>query len=424
MTDGAAKTLMRSGNQALMDRALPRLTSRDPATAWTSGQWMTERTGGSDVAICETVAKAREDGTFGLYGTKWFTSATTSQMALTLGRPEGNPPGGSGLALFYVEVRKADQTMNGISIHRLKDKLGTRHVPTAELGLEGTIATPVMGLRDGIKNITPMLSITRTWNAVCAVSNMRRVVDLARSYARKRVAFGAPLAEKPLHVDTLAWLQAETMGAFLLTFRAVELLGKEEAGEATEREAELLRLLSPIVKLVTARQGVTVATEGIEAFGGAGYVEDTGLPAIVRDNQVLPIWEGTTNVLSLDVLRADGKHGALRALRAEVERLTERVADSERHLARAAMDAIDAALGWREEAAAQGLGTVEAGARRMAMTLGRALEVALLLDHGAWQAEQGKPPTASAAAARLVREGINMVTRTDAREESSLLLGL
>ena len=142
MTDGAAKTLLVHGNRALIDRALPRLTSRDPARAWTSGQWMTERTGGSDVAISETVA--RKDGSaWRLFGTKWFTSASTSQMALALARPEGNPPGGSGLALFYVETRDEGGRLRDILVNRLKDKLGTRMVPTAELTLDGTPAIAV-----------------------------------------------------------------------------------------------------------------------------------------------------------------------------------------------------------------------------------------------------------------------------------------
>src|SRR5262245_45002214 len=133
MTDGAARTLLSHENRALVDRAVPRLTSRDPSFAWTSGQWMTERTGGSDVGLTETVARPHENGAYRLYGTKWFTSATTSEMALTLARPEGNPPGGRGLALFYLEAFDADGQRNGILVNRLKDKLGTRKVPTAEL---------------------------------------------------------------------------------------------------------------------------------------------------------------------------------------------------------------------------------------------------------------------------------------------------
>ncbi|HEX7666090.1 MAG TPA: acyl-CoA dehydrogenase family protein, partial [Polyangiaceae bacterium] len=225
MTDGAAKTLITSKNQGIVGRAVPRLTSRDPNRAWTSGQWMTERTGGSDVAISETVAKAdpNHPGKFRLYGTKWFTSATTSQMALTLARPEGNPPGGGGLALFYVETKNDDGSLReGIQVNRLKDKLGTRMVPTAELTLDGVLAEAVTGTKDGIKNITPMLQITRTWNAVGATAGMRRTLALARDYAKKRVAFGASLDKKPLHTDTLAQMHAEYEGAFLLTFRAVD----------------------------------------------------------------------------------------------------------------------------------------------------------------------------------------------------------
>src|ERR1019366_3050313 len=247
MTHGAAKTLVVHGNRELVERAVPRLTSRDPARAWTSGQWMTERTGGSDVATSEAVA--RKDGdTWRLYGTKWFTSATTSEMALTLARPEGNPPGGHGLALFYVELRDDHGRLRNIQVNRLKDKLGTRMVPTAELTLDGTPAIPVLGLTGGVKNITPMLNITRTWNSGSACTSIRRGLALAYDYAKKRRAFGAPLAEKPLHVDTLAALQAELWGAMLLTFRAVELLGREEAGMLTEEERVLLRLLTPTVK--------------------------------------------------------------------------------------------------------------------------------------------------------------------------------
>src|SRR6185436_16151984 len=132
MTDGAARTLLNSGNQELIDRAVPHLITRDPNEFWTAGQWMTELTGGSDVGLSETIAKAEPDSqTFRLYGRKWFTSAIASQIALTLARPESNPPGGRGLALFYLETRDEQGRPRNIEINRLKDKLGTRKVPTA-----------------------------------------------------------------------------------------------------------------------------------------------------------------------------------------------------------------------------------------------------------------------------------------------------
>ncbi len=424
MTDGAAKTLSVSKNQALIDRALPRLTSRDPSASWTSGQWMTERTGGSDVAISETIARAvaNEPNAFTLHGTKWFSSATTSNMALTLGRPEGNPPGGSGLALFYVEVRNADGSMNGIHVNRLKDKLGTRMVPTAELTLDGTRAIPVIGTKDGIKNITPMLNITRTWNAVCAVAGMRRGIELAKDYAKRRVAFGAPLADKPLHLDTLAGLEAEYQGALLIAFRAVELLGKEECGELSDHEAALLRLLTPIVKLVTAKQAVAVSSECLEAFGGAGYVEDTGMPRMLRDAQVLPIWEGTTNVLSLDLLRVLSKGGSLEPIVREVRACVEGADPSLKEAAEGAVRATDHAGTWlMKTLESGGPSAVEAGARRLALTLGRALELALLVREATRSKKHGDHAKPAAAARRFLRNGIDQVLDDSLADDAKIL---
>ncbi|HRC84837.1 MAG TPA: acyl-CoA dehydrogenase family protein, partial [Thermoanaerobaculia bacterium] len=379
MTDGAARTLHDSGNRRLIERAVPHLTSREPAQFWTSGQWMTEATGGSDVGLSRTVARL-EEGVWRLYGHKWFTSAVASQMALTLARPEGNGPGGKGLALFYLETRDAEGGANGIVVHRLKDKLGTRKLPTAELTLEGTRAELVGAASDGVRAISPMLNLTRTWNAVTSVALMRRGLDLARDYARRRVAFGAPLAAKPLHLDTLAGLAAEQEAAFQLTFRVVELLGRAEAGEASAGELALLRLVTPIAKLTTARQAVAVASEILECFGGAGYLEDTGLPALLRDAQVLTIWEGTTNVLALDALRALEERGAREALLEELRRTAAGISDPLlAGLAQQASHGVARALAWiGEVVSARAASEAEAGARRWALTVGRGLELALL----------------------------------------------
>jgi acyl-CoA dehydrogenase len=410
MTDGAARVLTDSGNRALIDRAVPHLTSRDPAAFWTSGQWMTETAGGSDVGGTETEARRDADGGWRLFGRKWFTSAATSQMALTLARPEGNPSGGRGLALFYVETRDEGGLLRGIRIDRLKDKLGTRKLPTAELTLDGTPAIPVLGLSDGVRGIAPMLNVTRTWNAVSAVALMRRGLALADDYARRRTAFGALLAEQPLHADTLAGLRAEWMGALHLTFRVAELLGAQEAGELDDAGRALLRVLTPLAKLTTARQGVAVASEVVESFGGAGYVEDTGIPTILRDAQVLSIWEGTTNVLSLDTLRALDSAGGVGTVHAEVARCAAQVADPALvPVVQAAARAAEQAEAWLEGAMRGGRAEVEAGARRFALTLGRALEVALLAEHAQWETERGEQDAARAAR-RLAAHGMDQVS--------------
>ena len=412
MTDGAAAALTASGNTALLEHALPRLVARDPKLFWTSGQWMTEATGGSDVGTSETVAR-HDHGTWKLYGRKWFTSAIASQMALTLARPEGNPAGGRGLALFYVETRDAQGRPNSIVVNRLKDKLGTRKVPTAELELTGTIAELVCGPSDGVKNIAPMLNVTRTWNSVSAIALMRRGLALARDYAQRRVAFGAPLAEKPLHVDTLAGLQAEFEAAFHLTFFVVELLGRAEAGQASPQQQDLLRIVTPVAKLTTGRQVVSVLSEVVESFGGAGYVEDTGLPMLLRDAHVLPIWEGTTNVLALDTLRAlDGVRG-LELLEREARYIVQGVrhADLVRISARVEQ-ALETARLWFTERA-QNATVLESGARRFALTVGRTMALALTARQAQWSLDYERDERPLAAARRFAGAGINLIGDPD-----------
>ena len=415
MTDGAARTLISSGNQLLIDRAVPHLITREPSKFWTAGQWMTELTGGSDVGLSETVARKDETQAdkFYLFGRKWFTSAVSAQIALTLARPEGNPPGGRGLALFYVETRDEHGRLQNIEINRLKDKLGTRKVPTAELTLNGTPARLVYGTKDGVRNITPLLNITRLWNGISSVALMHRGVALAFDYAKKRIAFGAPLSEKPLHLDTLLGLQVETEAAFHLAFFVAELNGKSEAGEISESDAQLLRVLTPIMKLTTAKQAVMVASDVLESFGGAGYIEDTGLPVLLRDSQVLPIWEGTTNVLALDTFRALGIHttseskgeNRLEILLSQFKRWFESIRNPRLiNAGQTAMSALEHASRWLLEG-----NNLEAGARRFAITFGRAVELALLVRHAQWSEDHERDGTTTAAAHRFAQSGIDII---------------
>jgi alkylation response protein AidB-like acyl-CoA dehydrogenase len=387
MTDGAARVIELYGDDWLKATALPRLISRNPDEFWTSGQWMTERSGGSDIGGTATTAQL-ENGEYHLYGTKWFTSATTAPTAMTLARIEGAPGGSRGLSLFYLELRDNAGRLRNIRVHRLKDKLGTRALPTAELTLEGTPARLIGGESQGVRKMAALLNITRAYNACCAVGFMRRGIALARDYAHRRRVFGKLLAEQPLHVETLAALQVEFEGAFQLTFHLAELMGKEELGIATRNEQAVLRLLTPITKLYTARQAIAAASEVLEAFGGAGYVEGTGLPRLLRDAQVLSIWEGTTNVLSLDALRAIDKDEAFEPFLADVRRRLE----SGRHTElQSAKHRIGEALGrienyWGRGASA-GPDSLQAGARAFAFSLARTYAASLLLEHADWLAQ-------------------------------------
>ncbi|MGH7625050.1 MAG: acyl-CoA dehydrogenase family protein, partial [Gemmatimonadaceae bacterium] len=425
MSDGAARCLELYGSTPRLRDALRHLTTRNPDEFWTSGQWMTERTGGSDVSGTSTVA-ARDGDAFRLHGTKWFTSATTAQMAMTLARIDGAAAGSHGLSLFHLDVRDTDGRMNDIRVLRLKDKLGTRALPTAELTLDGTRAWLVGEEGQGVRTIASLFTVTRVYNAVAAVAGMRRALALARDYAGRRVAFGRLLAAQPLHVETLADMAVEVEAGFHLAFRVVELLGATECGRATERDAALLRVLTPVAKLFTGKQAAAVASEALEAFGGAGYIEDTGLPRLLRDAQVLSIWEGTTNVLSLDVLRALDTSDALHAIVADARDQLSRLTASELAASAArAAHALEQLERSAADAAREGSDSREATARAFAYATARAYAAALMLAHADWSlAHEGDRRAAIAAERWCARSLVSTMHADGAYRDAARALAL
>ncbi|CAI5650449.1 unnamed protein product [Oreochromis niloticus] len=422
MTDGAAKVIQSLGVSRPVEDAYSRLTTRHPERFWTSGQWMTERQGGSDVASgTETVAVPQTDGSYKLHGFKWFTSATDADMTLTLARVQDKTgatiPGSKGLSLFYAEVsRDEDGQLRGIEVQRLKDKLGTRQMPTAELLLDGLPAHRLSEEGRGVASIANMLTITRIHNSVSAAAAMRRVLQLARDYGTRRTAFGKLLKDHPLHMQTLARMEVESRGAFLLVMDVCRLLGREESGVATKHDAHLLRLLTPVVKLYTGKQAVAVVSEGLESFGGQGYIEDTGLPGILRDAQVLSIWEGTTNVLSLDVLRCVARSSGM-VLHAYFSRTKSLLAGASGvSLLAPAVNAVGGALCELEEfvqvAATKAPSYLELAARDLAYSLARIYTGALLIDHACWK---GASPSDTYAALRWCEQDLCPVARNQRR---------
>lgn len=399
MTDGAAR-LLELYPDGVTRPVFEQLTSRDPKRFWTSGQWMTERTGGSDVSATSTVA-VPADGCYRLSGTKWFTSATTSQIAITLAYIEHEQTRKRSLSVFLVQLRDADGALRGIRVNRLKDKLGTRALPTAELTLAGTPAHLIGEPGHGVRKISALFNVTRVYNAVAAVAGMRRAIALARDYARRRTAFGKPLAQHPLHAATLAALETEWRAAFMLAFHVVELLGKQECKEASPEELARLRLLIPVAKLYTAKQAVAVASEALESFGGAGYIEDTGLPRLLRDAQVLPIWEGTTNVLGLDVLRALEKTTGLESMLEDArQRLSAVRSESLSVAAGRVREAFLRIESFAEQVLHEGRAFAEVHARAFAFGIARTMAGMLLLEHADWSISAGENASAVTAATR------------------------
>jgi alkylation response protein AidB-like acyl-CoA dehydrogenase len=417
MTDGAATAIKASGNADLIQRVLPHFLSRDASNFWLSGQWMTETTGGSDVGNTETVARLDAHGQWRLHGRKWFSSAVVGEAALALARPEGAGSGTGALALFYVETMDGQQRKPELVIDRLKDKLGTQELPTAEIHLDGLPAWPLGELAHGVRQVAPMLNVTRSWNAVCAVASMARAISLARDFATRRQVSGRPLLEQPLHAHTLADMQSQFEAAFALAFEVAHLLGRVEQGEASAEETSVLRLLTPLAKLWTGKLAVKICSEALECFGGAGYIEDTGLPQLLRDAQVYAIWEGTTNVLSLDSLRALAGD-SLGALRRCCTCWLE--GNDDMHAGSTVRQTLDAAARWLDQHGS-GRELMEAGARGLAFTLARCAAAALLARQATWSKRHGDTRPA-AALQRFVARGLDRLVSPDAAN-TALLVG-
>jgi alkylation response protein AidB-like acyl-CoA dehydrogenase len=392
MSDGAAALLQHPDiDGSVRDAWLPRLIATDPAEAITSGQWMTETSGGSDLARAATTAHLDRSGWWRLTGEKWFCSAIDAPVAVALARPKGAAEGSRSLAPFLVPRYRDDGTIaDGIRIHRLKDKLGTRALPTAEVGLTDAAALPLGDpARSGLVRMMTLVRVARLHNAAAAAAGMRRGLAYAYSFAQVRQIAGGRLAASPLHRATLGTLGVAAAGAFVLAGHAFALLGRVEAGGDEQAAAEL-RIVAPLAKLGTGKLAVRSASEYLECFGGAGYIEDTGIPALLRDAQVLPIWEGTTNVLAMDVLRAVVREDAARPLLARL--------DAAADLAPALADPLRSATAQVREALAAVVAdpyavAVMAGARGLALRLANTLAAALLIE----QAASGDPVAEVAA---------------------------
>ncbi|HYI10418.1 MAG TPA: acyl-CoA dehydrogenase family protein [Thermoanaerobaculia bacterium] len=300
MTDGVARVLTRHGTNEQVMRVVPHLTSADPATLWTGGMFLTERAGGSDVGANQTVARKDADGSWRLTGHKWFCSNVDAEAVLVTAKVEGAGEGTRGLRTFLMLTRDNP----GFCIERLKEKLGVRSMATGEVTLTNARAEEV----GGFGAMTDMLNLSRLYNAVASVGVMGRAVYEARHYIERRQAFGRPVIEWPLAQQTFFDIEAEHAAALLLTFETVDCLGKADAGDADA--ARLLRFLTPIVKAVTGKLAVPCVSEAMELLGGNGYIEESPMPRLLRDAQVLPIWEGTTNILVLDALRVMNKDGS------------------------------------------------------------------------------------------------------------------
>jgi len=321
MTTALARVLEWHAPADVRERFLPHLTAMSSADGWDGAMFMTEVKGGSDLASSETRA-TYAGGRWLLNGSKWFCSNVDARVILTLARTEGAASGVRGLAMFLVPATKPDGSPNGIHIKRVKDKLGTRCVPTAEVDFVDAEAYLIAGERSdvsdatdgrGLNRMMDMVTESRLGVAIMGLGIMRRSFLDAAIYATQREAFGRRIDLWPAVRETLVQMAVETEAATALVFEAGEV---NAAGDGGHR---LSRILTPLAKFRAARRGLELASQAVEIFGGNGYIENWPVARQLRDGQCHTIWEGTENIICLDIQRAMIKEGAHEALLQRVE---------------------------------------------------------------------------------------------------------
>jgi putative acyl-CoA dehydrogenase len=349
-------------NPPLAEAWTPRIFTRsyDPAFAPMEkkagvllGMGMTEKQGGSDVRTSTTRAEPVTDG-YRVFGHKWFTSAPMNDAFLILAQAP------RGLSCFLLPRHLPDGSVNEIRIMRLKDKLGNRSNASAELEFEGAVAQLVGEEGRGVATIIEMVNGTRLDCIIGSAGLMRQAVSQAIHHCRHRRVFGGALLEKPAMINVLADLEIETEAAVLLMARVAQSFDRSE----DDREQSLRRLITPVAKFVVTKRCTEVVHEALECLGGNGYVEESVMPRLLRESPVNAIWEGSGNVIALDVLRAvRTQPDSVKVLEEEVSGLDVRIDEA----AKSIFDLLS------------GLDEPEGQARLVTERLGTVLQAALLI---------------------------------------------
>lgn len=428
MTDGAAFILASKVDKlpvAHPFRAVFQHLISEKDDHWTSGQWMTERAGGSDVQNTETWATYSPlpkssssdplgDGDYLINGFKFFSSATDANVALLLAKtPSGK------LSTFLAPLRRtvvgsdgvSRQVSNGVRIHRLKNKLGTKELPTAELELKDMRAHLVGEVDQGVVTIAPLLNVTRIHTFIGSLSGWRRAISITKSFAKARSTVGEPLWLIPMHLRLLADLEVKHRGGMDLAFFTIAVMGlvENQVSQPSEhahlphpgKEATVVfRTLAATAKAVVSKMSIAGIQECQEAMGGVGYMDEADEPEfnisrILRNTSVNSIWEGTTNVLASEMVRFLLKGDNLSIFAAWLDRTLALIrTTSLRNALTGAWSALRARFSPRNQAPT----TILADARRYMFTLAWILCGTLL----AVDAERDQDPVSTEIARRWV----------------------
>jgi alkylation response protein AidB-like acyl-CoA dehydrogenase len=368
-----------------------------------TAQMLTERTGGSDLGQLETTATPNGDA-YLLNGVKWFASNANGKAFVVLAKPEGATDDQKGVNSFLVLLDRRDGSRNGVYIRQLKDKLGTKAVASCEIEFKDAEAFILSGKSEGRSSATGdgaglsrMMALTngsRIGVASMGLGCARRALVESLCYARAREAFGQPILQHPLMRRKLAELIVEVEATQALVFDSYYIPNRVRAAGAGGR----LRLTPALVKLKAARLGITAASDAIEVHGGNGYCETWPVARILRDAQVNTVWEGTDNILCLDVRRSIEREGADVPF---IERLREAVANAGEGGSTAALVAeritdLENAIGsWKTLERR----TAEARLYPLAQFMIDVYAGALLLEQAKWESDRGG--TRKALVARL-----------------------
>jgi alkylation response protein AidB-like acyl-CoA dehydrogenase len=393
-TDTSIHLIRKFASRELQDYLLPKMLSGDVATMWKGTQFMTERAGGSDVGTIETTARF-EDGEWRLTGDKWFCSHADGDVALMLARPEGAAEGTKGLALFALPRRLKNGRRNSYRIVRLKDKLGTRSMASGEIRLEGAVAYLVGDVNAGLKQMMEQVNLSRLSHGVRAAAMMRRCLNEAMACARSRRAFGHTIIDYPLLRRQLLKITLPVEQSLSMFLFAASAMDRANAGDRDA--ANILRILTPLLKFRACRDNIPVATGAMEVRGGNGYIEEWVNARLVRDAHIGVLWEGTSNINALDIVtRAVAKSGAHRALGAALSKLLDEATTIPASFRDRLREKLRQTIAFAEQVATAP--ALEANARRAASALYHATSAVLM----GWEGSRPGVDARRALLARLI----------------------
>lgn len=418
-TAGLIRVLQRVADPAIRDRFLPPLLERDYQRMQHGAQFLTEVQGGSDVGALGVQATWNA-GEWRITGEKWFCSNINADQFLILARVPGQGDGTRGLGMFLIPRRLDDGQTNHFYLRRLKDKLGTRTLASAEVDFQEALAYPLGPIEHGFKNAVEwVLNTSRLMNAVACAGIMRRAYLEASTYACHRQAFGQAILAYPLVQEAIADIAVASAAALASSFALAGLVDAIDLDNADEDQRGAYRLLVNVNKYITSIRGTECVHRAIEVLGGNGAIESFSiLPRLYRDLIVLESWEGTHNVLCAQVLRDLARYQLhlpyVGWLRDQIAAIQHPQLAADHVLIATALDTLPA---WIDRLYAGGEQYAQAHMRRLVDRLAHIGQAALLLAESQWELDRGlatiKPDLTAYFINRHLRSGYDPVVDAD-----------